>query len=440
MPEKVIMPKMGWTMTEGTIVRWLKGEGEKVMEGEPLLNIETDKVTVEVDAPATGIVGKIVATEGETVPVVQVIAYILSPGEDPPREWPTPLHLEGIVEPKPMSTSDDISGAPLSKRLASNERVDRTEVKGSGEGDLISKEDIPNIKSQPPLSAGRERSEAQVKASPRARMLAEERGADLSNIEGTGPAGSITEQNVLDYAARRPVPGEVIIPGRIQKIAAQRMTESFTSTPHFYLNVEAQVIKLVELRERHMPSIQTRANVRLTFTDLLIVLVAKALREHPLLNASWENGKIKIASEINIGVATAVREGLVVPVIKWADKKSLEEIAQDRKELAEKGREGKLSMEESEGGTFTLTNLGMFEVDEFEAIINPPQSAILAAGRIAERPVAENGRVVARPTIRLTLSLDHRVIDGANGARFLSDLKALVEEPADVIGSKVSCE
>jgi len=210
------------------------------------------------------------------------------------------------------------------------------------------------------------------------------------------------------------------------------MTESFTSTPHFYLTIEAKATKLVELRERLLSPVEEKAEVRLTFTDILIVLLAKVLRDHSLANASCEEGRIRIWKEINIGLATAVEEGLIVPVIKRADEKGLAQIAKERKELADKAAQGRLSLEQLEGGTFTLTNLGMFGVDEFAAIINPPQSTILAVGRIAERPVVEDGEVEARPTIRLTLSLDHRVLDGAEGARFLSDLKALIEEPEDI--------
>jgi pyruvate dehydrogenase E2 component (dihydrolipoamide acetyltransferase) len=290
---------------------------------------------------------------------------------------------------------------------------------------MITKEDLLHFLEEKP--APEITAPERVKASPRARRLAQEKGVDLSQVRGTGPEGRITEKDLLDFLAAQ----ELLTPGPIQRLTAQRMAESFTSTPHFYLTIEAKATKLVELRERLCPIIEGKAGVRLTFTDILIVLVAKALRDHPLANASWEEGSIRIWKEINIGLATALKEGLVVPVIKRADEKGLAQIAKERKELADKAAEGRLRLEELEGGTFTLTNLGMFGVDEFGAIINPPQSAILAVGRIAERPVVEEGQVVARPTIRLTLSVDHRVLDGAEGARFLSDLKALIEEPEE---------
>jgi len=284
---------------------------------------------------------------------------------------------------------------------------------------MVTREDLLRFLEEKSAPAVVER----VKASPRARRLAQEQGVDLSQVQGSGPQGRITERDLLDFLDAQ----ELLTP--VQRLTAQRMTESFTSTPHFYLTIEAKATKLVELRERLLPIVEEKAGVRLTFTDILIILVAKVLRDHPLANASWEKGRIRIWKEINIGLATAVEEGLIVPVIKKADEKGLAQVAIERKELADKAAQGKLSLEELEGGTFTLTNLGMFGVDEFGAIINPPQSTILAVGRIAERPVVEEGEVVARPTIRLTLSLDHRVLDGAEGARFLSDLKTLMEEP-----------
>jgi len=421
---EVIMPKLGLTMEEGTIIRWLKREGQRVEKGEPLFEVQTDKVVMEVEAPASGTLGKILTPEGETVPVVQVIAYILEPGEEAPEEWPIPVAIAEAGLAKVVSSAK-VLATPAARRHARDKGIDLTQIRGSGEGGMITKEDLLHFLEEKP--APEVAAEERVKASPRARRLAQEKGVDLSQVRGTGPEGRITEKDFLDFLAAQ----ELLTPGPIQRLTAQRMSESFTSTPHFHLTIEAKATKLVELRDRLCPIIEGKAGVRLTFTDILIVLVAKALRDHPLANASWEEGYIRIWKEINIGLATAVKEGLVVPVIKKADEKRLAQIAKERKELADKAAEGRLRLEELEGGTFTLTNLGMFGVDEFGAIINPPQSAILAVGRIAERPVVEEGQVVARPTIRLTFSVDHRVLDGAEGARFLSDLKALIEEPEE---------
>ena len=424
---EVIMPKLGLTMEEGTIVRWLKGEGEKVEKGEPLFEVQTDKVVMEVEASASGTLGKILTSEGDTVPVVQVIAYILEPGEEAPEEWPIPVAVAEAVPAKPVSLAK-VLATPAAKRLARDKGIDLGQVRGSGEEGMVTREDLLRFLEERPGPAVT--APERVKASPRARRLAQEKGVDLSWVQGTGPQGRITEKDLLDFLAAQ----ELLTPGPIQRLTAQRMSESFTSAPHFYLTIEAKATKLTELRERLRPIIEEKARVRLTFTDILTLLVAKTLRDHPLANASWEEGRIRIWKEVNIGLATAVEEGLVVPVIKKADEKGLAQIAHERKELANKAAEDRLSLEELEGGTFTLTNLGMLGVDEFGAIINPPQSAILAVGRIAERAVVENGQVVARPTIRLTLSLDHRVLDGAGGARFLNDLKALIEEPGDILG------
>jgi len=418
------MPKLGLTMEEGTIIRWLKGEGEKVEKGEPLFEVQTDKVVMEVEAPASGTLGKILTPEGETVPVVQVIGYILEPGEEAPEEWPILAAIREAALAKPVSGTR-VLATPAAKRLARDKGIDLTKVRGSGEGGMITREDLLRFLEEKP--APEVTAAERVKATPRARRLAQEKGVDLSQVRGTGPQGRITEQDLLDFLAAQ----EFLTPGPIQRLTAQRMAESFTSAPHFYLTIEAKATKLVELRERLRSVVEKKVGVGLTFTDILIALVAKALRDHPLANASWVEGRIRICKEINIGLATAVKEGLVVPVIKRADEKTLDQIAKERKELADKAAEGRLRLEELEGGTFTVTNLGMFGVDEFGAIINPPQSAILAVGQIAERPVVEDGQVVARPTIWLTLSLDHRVLDGAEGARFLSDLRALIEEPEE---------
>lgn len=423
---EVIMPKLGLTMEEGTIIRWLKGEGEELEKGEPLFEVQTDKVVMEVEAPASGTLGKILTPEGETVPVVQVIAYILEPGEEAPEEWHIPVTLAEAVPVKPVSGAK-VLATPAAKRLARDKGIDLAQVRGSGEGGMVTREDLIRFLEEKPALAVM--APQRVKASPRARRLAQERGVDLSQVPGTGPQGRITEKDLLDFLAAQ----ELLTPGPIQRLTAQRMTESFTSTPHFYLAIEAKATKLVELRERLRPIVEERAGASLTYTDILIVLAAKVLRDHPLANASWEEGRIRVWKEINIGLATAVEEGLVVPVIKKADEKGLAQIVKERRELADKAAQSKLSLEELEGGTFTLTNLGMFGVDEFGAIINPPQSAILAVGRIAQRPVVEEGEVVARPTMCLTLSVDHRVWDGAQGARFLSDLKALIEEPGRAV-------
>ena len=438
---EVILPKLGLTMEEGSIVRWLKAEGDTVEKGELLFEVQTDKVVMEVESPASGILGKILVREDETVPIAQVVAYITEPGEAVPESLPSaapvgPAAASGTVSGGEPSVSEAVPtlATPAARRLARDKGVDLDGVRGSGKKGMIVKSDVLAVLAGPlAVAAGAEKPDSRPKASPAARRVARERGVALDSVSGSGPGGRIVEQDVLDFAARavRPVDDtERLVPlSHIQKLMADRMSESFSLAPHFYLGLEVNAAALVELRQRLLPICQMRADVRLTFTDLLVKLVGATLRDHPYANATWEKGTIRLYGEINVGLATAVDDGLVVPVIRDADRLSLTEIAAARSALASKAAEGSLSLDEVTGGTFTLTNLGMLGVDVFQAIINPPQSAILATGRIADRPVVEDGQVVARPTIHLTLSVDHRVLDGATGARFLQDLRSVIEDP-----------
>jgi pyruvate dehydrogenase E2 component (dihydrolipoamide acetyltransferase) len=438
---EVIMPKLGLTMEEGTIVRWLKAEGDTVEKGEVLFEVQTDKVVMEVECPASGILGKILVGEDETVPVVHVVAYIVAPGEEI-LEFPLEVDITEAISvkelpPKPQRIAKPIMATPAARRLARDKGLDLTTVTGSGGDGMIIKEDVlAALEVSPEPAPEVAAATGKIKASPAARRVAREHGVALQEVPGTGPADRIVERDVLDFVAahqRSAVEKYELFPlGPIRKLMAERMSRSFSTAPHFYLGVEVKAAALVELRERLLPICEEKSGVRLTFTDMLVKLLAATLQDHPLANATWEEGRIRLYPEINIGLATAVDEGLVVPVIKGADELSLTGIALARSELAEKATAGKLALEEVTGGTFTLTNLGMLGVDVFQAIINPPQSAILATGRIAERPVVEEGQVVARPTIHLTLSVDHRVLDGATAARFLQDLQTCIEDPYQV--------
>jgi len=433
------MPKLGLTMEEGTIVRWLKSEGDTVEEGDVLFEVQTDKVVMEVESRASGILGRILVYEDETVPIAQAVAYIVSPGEEVPDSVahvaPAESAVSGVRRPEPaVRKAGAIVATPAAKRLARDQGIDLAQVTGTGKKGMVVKGDV--------LAAMERAAEVtqlpgergpRPKASPAARRVAREHGIALETVVGSGPGGRIVEQDVLDLVAKGVKPavegGKVVALSPIHRLMAERMTQSFSQAPHFYLGVEVNAAALVELRQRLVDICEKKADVRVTFTDLLIKLVAVTLRAHPYANASWENGRIRLFEEINLGLAAAVDEGLVVPVIGHADRLSLTEIAKARSILAAKASQGRLSLDEVTGGTFTLTNLGMLGVDVFQAIINPPQSAILATGRIADRPVVENGKVVARPTIHLTLSVDHRVLDGASGARFLQDLRRVIEDP-----------
>ena len=433
------MPKLGLTMEEGTIVRWLKSEGDTVEEGDVLFEVQTDKVVMEVESRASGILGRILVYEDETVPIAQAVAYIVSPGEEVPDSVahvaPAESAVSGVRRPEPaVRKAGAIVATPAAKRLARDQGIGLTQVTGTGKKGMVVKGDV--------LAAMERAAEVtqlpgergpRPKASPAARRVAREHGIALETVVGSGPGGRIVEQDVLDLVAKGVKPavegGKVVALSPIHRLMAERMTQSFSQAPHFYLGVEVNAAALVELRQRLVDICEKKADVRVTFTDLLIKLVAVTLRAHPYANATWENGRIRLFEEVNLGLAAAVDEGLVVPVIGHADRLSLTEIAKARSSLAAKASQGRLSLDEVTGGTFTLTNLGMLGVDVFQAIINPPQSAILATGRIADRPVVENGKVVARPTIHLTLSVDHRVLDGASGARFLQDLRRVIEDP-----------
>lgn len=385
---EVRMPKLGLTMTKGTIKKWLKSEGDAVRKGEPLLIIETEKITSTIEAPASGYLIKIVAQAGVTVPVGDLIAYIGELGEQVPS-----------ITAAPVVTPMQVTPAP-------SERV-----------------------VEKPVALAR------VRATPRARALAEKEGIDLSLIKGSGPGGLITEEDVLKYIEE--VKARTKLGLRVRKsipltplraTIAERMTESLRTMAQVTIMREEDVSKLIKLREELQPAIEKEVGVRLTYTPMLIKAVAEVLKEHPLINSTLEDNEIKVIDEINVGFAVAVDHGLVVPVIKNADKKGLKDIVIECNELARKAREGTLSLDDISGGTFTVTNLGMYGVDGFTPIINPPQVAILGIGRIINKPVVVDGKIDVRPLCTFSLTFDHRVIDGHTAAQFLDGLIKLLSD------------
>lgn len=396
MATAVLMPKLGLTMDEGTITRWLKQAGSEVAKGDPIAEIETDKATAVIEAEASGTLGPILFPEGTSVPVGQPIAYLAAPGEEVPQAGP----------PAPS--------------VAAN-------------GDVVPEQKAPAPVAQ--LERGT------VPSSPRARRLADELRVDLSRVVGSGPEGRIIEEDVRRAAelssqkpkaaaSTPPSSGQVKPLQGIRKTAAERTVHSFTTAPHFYISVEVDASLLLKRRESLLPRIAEQSGVRLTVSDLLIKIAAQTLQECPEVNAAWADGGIRRLETINVGLAVATDRGLVVPVLHEVNHKSLREIAARRHALTEKARTGRLTLQDLEGGGFTISNLGMFAVDQFSAIINPPQAAILAVGRIKERPFVANGQLTVRPTMCLTLSVDHRILDGAEAGRFLGRLVALVEEPS----------
>ncbi|NPV86204.1 MAG: 2-oxo acid dehydrogenase subunit E2 [Anaerolineae bacterium] len=395
------MPKLGLTMTEGKILAWYKTEGETVQAGEPLLNVETDKVALDVEAPASGTLLKILYPAGDAaIPLETVIAYIGDKGETLP-----------TLQSKASQT--------LTARSPESEYTVAT--------------------------AGATSSDAPIKISPLAKKLALEHQIDWETLKGSGPQGRIVEADILqtieqkknsspltspstspETQAGQPIPYRVIGLNQTRRVSAQRMTESYQTIPHFYLRKEIVLARLVELRNYLLPEFEKKLGLHLTYTDFFLRALAMTLPKHPLMNASWKDGEIHSYTTINTGIAIATQRGLVVGVIHSIEKLPLEEIVRKRALLAEKARQAKLEWNDISNATFTLTNLGSFGVDDFDPIINPPQAAILACGAIAERPIADAGKITLQPTMRLCLAVDHRVADGADAAAFMSDLCELL--------------
>jgi len=398
----VVMPALEMAQETGKLIAWRKQEGDRVVKGEPLLEIETDKAVVEVEAPADGILAGIKASAGEDIPVGQTIAWIVAPGEAVP-------------------TATE-SAAPAA-RAGSHAKVETTQV----------------VAAQASSSAQTPPSNARI--SPKARRLAKELGVDIARVRGSGADGEILASDVQSAAAA-PAPslgGEkkfvgisanIEVPTSLGRIMAERTTQSWTTVPHFFVTREIDASALKEYREQIVGEIERSHQVRVSHTDLLVALVARVLLKHPRLNASWSTEGIRLHDRVNMGIAIAVSDGVVAAVVPNAHSASLAEIAIQRRDVADRAQAGKLRPIDIADATFTISNLGMYQVDQFSAIITPPQAAILAVGSIADRVVAVRGQAIVRPMMTLTISCDHRVVDGARAAQFLSDLVESVSEPS----------
>lgn len=397
MAVNVVMPALEMAQETGKLIAWRKKEGDRVAKGEPLLEVETDKAVVEVEAPADGLLVGIKAAAGTNIPVGHTIAWIVAPGELPPRE------------------------SDLSRPTARRETP--TEVKP-----------LPT----PPQGASGGAPPSRVRISPKARRLAEELKVDIAALRGSGPGGEILASDVQAAATVVDRPDSksygIEVPGSVGRIMAERTTQSWTTVPHFFVSREIDATALKEYRNRiavameRTPAAGTKV-VRITHTDLLVALVAHVLLRHPRLNASWTAEGIRMHDHVNMGIAIAVNDGVVSAVIANAHRASLAQISTWRVELSERAFAGKLRPSDIADATFTLSNLGMYHVDQFAAIILPPQAAILAVGEIADRVVALGGKPAVRPRMTLTLSCDHRVVDGARAALFLNDLAEAVRQP-----------
>ena len=402
----VVMPALEMAQETGKLLAWRKKEGDRVSKGEPLLDIETDKAVVEVEAPADGFLAGIKASEGADIPVGQTIAWIVEAGEDPPADVITAV-------PSARAGTHAKSEASQSSRPAPSARV-------------------------PSASAAR--------ISPKARRLAKELGVDVGLVQGTGAGGEILAGDVESAARARGASdaaasdsafmqesGNIEVPTAVGRLMAERTTQSWTTVPHFFLTRDVDASALNSYRERVLRDMEVSDAARVTHTDLLVALAARVLLKHPRLNASWSPEGIRLHEYVNMGVAMAVSDGVVAAVIANAHLATLAEIASQRRAIADRARAGKLRPTDLSGATFTISNLGMYDVDQFHAIIVPPQAAILAVGAIRDRIIAVQGKPVARPMMTLTASCDHRVADGARAAMFLSDLAQALNDPEEML-------
>ncbi|HWY23038.1 MAG TPA: dihydrolipoamide acetyltransferase family protein [Candidatus Acidoferrum sp.] len=389
----VVMPALEMAQETGKLISWRKKEGERVTKGEPLLEIETDKAVMEVEAPADGILAGITGVVGADIPVGQTIAWIVAPGEKPPAE---------------------------------NEFVLAPPARGKTESHAVPAAASP---SEPPAAQGE-------RISPKARRLAKELGVDIATVRGSGPGGEILASDVqsagaakASSSAPRAKSPHLEVPSTLGRLMAERTAQSWTTIPHFFVTREIEASALNEYREKVVSEIERTHNIRVTHTDLLVALVARVLFKHPRLNSSFTAEGIRLHDHVNMGVAIAVNDGVVAAVIPNAHTASLAEIAQQRRDVAVRARAGKLRPADIADATFTISNLGMYKVDQFTAIITPPQAAILAVGAIGGRVVAVDGKPAVRPMITLTLSCDHRAADGARAAIFLNDLAEAIRDP-----------
>ncbi|GIK39422.1 MAG: dihydrolipoamide acetyltransferase component of pyruvate dehydrogenase complex [Chloroflexota bacterium] len=417
MATEVIVPKVDMVMETGTFVEWLKNEGDRIEKGEPLFIIQTDKANIEVEATASGILGGLKAKPDEVLPVTQVIAYILEPGEAlPGRTEPSPVAAVATAPPASLQPE-----APVGKKEAA-----------------------------PPVSA----SNGKVRATPAARHLAAQVGVDLSQVSGHGSRGRVHRHDVEQFAAQKEVKGaslpaaslrpaapapqiplpdarrkEVIPLVGPRKIIAERLAYSAFTAPHINLSLQVDMSEATRLRSRVLEPIQQKTGQRLSFTVIIARAVASVLPRHPYLNASLQDDQIILWADIHLGIATNLEDYLIVPVIRVAQDKNLEQLVGLLGDLLERARTKRLKPAEMIGSTFTISNLGMFGIESFTAIINPPEAAILAVGKIVEMPVKSGAGIELRPMMNLTISVDHRLVDGAAAARFLAELKDTLENP-----------
>ncbi|ACY48285.1 pyruvate dehydrogenase complex dihydrolipoamide acetyltransferase [Rhodothermus marinus] len=434
------MPKMSDTMEEGVLVAWLVEEGQRVSAGDVIAQVETDKATMDLEVYDDGVLLKKVVKEGESVPIGGLIAVLGDEGED----------ISEILERYSGQKEAPAQAEPAPEAAPAEAAPQAEQPARAGDGAPA-----------PAVTAG-DGAEARIKASPLARKLAREYGLDLRTIQGTGPEGRIVRRDIEAALARQRPSVEVAAPApeaapapapaptptpapelpyesvpitSMRRTIARRLAQSKFTAPHFYLTVDVDVEKAIAFRQQLNELAEAQERPKISFNDLITKACALALRRHPEINASYleQEGEIRRWKEIHIGIAVALEDGLVTPVIRNADQKGLGQIAEETRALAEKARQRKLQPQEMEGATFTTSNLGMYGIEEFTAIINPPNACILAIGAIRDVPVVKNGMIVPGKRMRLTLSCDHRIVDGATGARFLKTVQQYLEEPLNLL-------
>ncbi len=450
MAVEVVLPALGLTVEKGTILKWLKKEGDLVTKGESLYEVEADKVTTEVESPATGVLKKILVPEGVEVPILTVVAVITEKGEELPDKY---LSMEikrtEVVKPEVQFEIKDqkpsvsplpgeIKAVPAARQLAREKGITLSSIKGSGPGGAILLRDVESFMAQ------KIQATPKILSTPTAKKLAEKESIPLSMVKGTGISGRIMKEDVIRAKAelekkeekiKAPETtvkyqlGQIIKMNSMRKTIAKRMVQSKFSAPHIYFYNDIDMGKLMDLREEVVSEIEKQEGVRLSINDFIIKAVALTLREFPLLNSMVSGEEIRIFPEINVGLAVALEDGLIVPAIPRTDQLGIVEIARYRADLVERARLGKLTLEEMERGTFTISSLAQYDIVFFTAILNPPQSGILTLGKVEEKPVVRNGEIVIRKIMRQGLSVDHRIIDGAVAAQFLQSLKKKLENP-----------
>ena len=452
------MPSLGHTMEKGKVIEWLKREGETLAKGEPMVVIETDKVVTEVEAPADGVLARIVVGQEEERPIGAILALLSAPGEvlsdaeiqellggeSAPAAPPEPVAVAPapVAARAPAAAGERIKISPVARKLAQERGIDPATISGSGPGGRITREDVLRAAEAPaavaPAAAGE-----RVKISPIARKLAQEYGIDAATVAGTGPGGRITKDDILRAVetpaaapaaastAAAPIDAQTIPLTGIRGRVAERMYESWNTIPRVTEVMHVDMSATVAFREAMQSQWEQQFGVRISLNDLITKAVAVALSRHPRLNATMGERAVQVHDQINIGVAVNLDEGLIVPVVREVDRKDLGQISRESRELAERARSGRLQLNDLSDGTFTITNLGTTGIDLFTPIINPPQVAILGVGMIQRRPVVVGDALAIRPSAYLCLVFDHRAVDGVPAARFLQELQQLLAKPQD---------